>query len=150
AVHDGLVRAVGDRAPAAAALHHIYREPDGIITIPSLAIAEGRPAGWNPADWDDHDDEWLEPEWQRALTAEACSGTTRHWDATFQRYLGLLTRACRKARKTWRATGRDIVVLVLDDEFAELLVRRVLPAAEVHLMFPEFDERFAALARWER
>ncbi|MBM2620217.1 HEAT repeat domain-containing protein [Actinoplanes sp. LDG1-06] len=156
-VHDGIVAAVVSAASGehlgAAALHHLYREQDGVITLPSLAVT-GDPEGWSPADWTFDDDEWLPDEvgrqWEKNLTTAACSGTTARWHATFRKYLGTLVRACKAARKTLRTRGvvdRNFVVVLLDDEHHAELIRRVLPASDVRRLFPELDERTAELAR---
>jgi hypothetical protein len=148
----------------AAALAHIYRETDGPITLPGLgvnsdeALARFPDLRWSPADWEGYDDGWLGAEtgaWERALTEEACRGTTRQWETTFRRYLTVLVKACRRVRRSLVADGvtdREFVVLVLDDELHESLVKRVLPAAEVARHFPELDERarIAALPEAER
>jgi hypothetical protein len=172
ALADALVQAVRSTVAEhsqerlyAAVLDHIYRETDGQIRLPSLGMnsveALGRlPAEqrdqlrWSPADWDFYSDEWLAEEearrWGQALTAEACRGTTRQWESTFRRYLALLVRVCKRARRALRAsgvTGRDFVVLVFDDEFGETLVKRVLTRGEVSRLFPQFDERTLELAR---
>ncbi|GAB2848471.1 hypothetical protein GCM10027176_59940 [Actinoallomurus bryophytorum] len=172
ALTDALVRAVrsaiaehpGERFYAAA-LDHIYRETDGRIALPclgmntvealaSLPAREQADLRWSAADWDHYSDVWLpgdlDRDWERALTAEACRGTTRQWASTFRRYLGMLVRVCRRARASLRSSGltdRDFVVLLLDDEYHETLVRRVLPRSEVSRHFPGFDERAAELAR---
>ncbi|WP_053716167.1 DUF4303 domain-containing protein [Saccharothrix sp. NRRL B-16348] len=168
---DGVVRFVGSAVrdhPGerfyAAVLDHVYREEDGPIALPSLGInsvealarepaeqqAELR---WNAPDWDLYRDGWLPDgsteRWEQALTAEACSGTTRQWQATFDRYLTTLVRVCRRARTTLRRNGDthpDFVVVLLDDEHHETLIKRVLTAGEVRRHFPELDERSVALA----
>ncbi len=148
----------------AAVLAHIYRETDGPITLPGLGVnsvealdrfpAEVRAdLRWSPADWDGYDDSWLGADagaWEQALTAEACRGSTRQWDATFRRYLAVLVKACRRARRSLAADGvtdRDFVVLLLDDELHEPLIKRILPAGDVRRHFPELDRRAAELAR---
>lgn len=170
-LHDGVVRtvtaAVRDRTGErfyAAVLDHIYREQDGVIALPvfginSVEALARKPAElqdevrWNAPDWDDYADDWLPPEvaehWQRALTAEACAGTTDHWNETFKRFLATLVRVCRRARKTLRANGvtdKDFVVVLIDLDDYESLIKQVLTAAEVSRHFPELDERAVALA----
>ncbi|MEV4546208.1 DUF4303 domain-containing protein [Micromonospora echinaurantiaca] len=151
---DALVRAVrstvadrpGERFYAAV-LDGIYRETDGRITLPTfgmnsvealarVAVEEQADLWWSAADWDYYDDEWLAADvaeaWERALTAEACRGSSRQWERTFRRYLAMLVRVCRRARATLHTGGvtdPDFVVLLLDTEYQETLVRRVLPVA---------------------
>jgi hypothetical protein len=172
-LHDGVVQSVGEAVgnhPGeqfyAAVLYDIYAEEDGLIALPSFGINSvealaREPAGlqaqlrWSAPDWDGYHDDWLPDDlaghWEKALTAEACSATTRHWRKTFGRYLATLVRVCRQARVTLRTngvTGRDFVVLLLlDNEYHETLIRRVLTAGEVRRHFPELDERSVALAR---
>jgi hypothetical protein len=159
ALTDALVRAIGaaavhpGRRLYAAALYGLYRETDGVITIPSLAAntveaLHGRESlRWSPADWCHLDDGWLPDgtRWERALTAYACRGSTRQWDAALSRFLAVLVRVCRNARKT--LPDRDCVVLLLDDAHHESLLRRVLGRAELYRLFPEYDAKAAALSR---
>ncbi|MDG6109866.1 DUF4303 domain-containing protein [Dactylosporangium aurantiacum] len=89
--------------------------------------------------------------WAQALTAFACRAGTRQWHDAFRRYLAALVTVCRQARRQPRDAGvvdRSFVVVVLDDEHREDLLRRVLPEREVHRLFPEFDRRRAELARY--
>ncbi|HEX5540248.1 MAG TPA: DUF4303 domain-containing protein [Micromonospora sp.] len=169
---DALVQAVrstvaehSDERFYAAALDRIYREIDGRITLPNLAMnsvealaqlpAEAQAeARWNAADWDHYDDEWLSEDlardWERQLAAEAYRGTTRQWEATFRRYLSMLVRVCKRARVALRASGvidREFVVLLLDDEYHETLIKRVLTKGEVSRYFPDYDQRAVELAR---
>ncbi|MFI5490506.1 DUF4303 domain-containing protein [Micromonospora echinaurantiaca] len=149
----------------AAVLDGIYRETDGRITLPTfgmnsvealarVAVEEQADLWWSAADWDYYDDEWLAADvaeaWERALTAEACRGSSRQWERTFRRYLAMLVRVCRRARATLHTGGvtdPDFVVLLLDTEYQETLVRRVLARGEVRRYFPEFEERAAEVAR---
>lgn len=171
AVHEGVVRSVisamgdhpGERLYVAV-LDHLYREEDGPIALPLLGINSvealaREPAEhqadlrWSAPDWGTYHDRWLPEDstgrWEKALTAEACSGTTRQWRTTFDRYLTMLVRVCRQARTTLRQNEDvhpDFVVLLLDDEYHETLIRRVLTTTEVRRHFPELDERSAAAA----
>ena len=169
---DALVRAVRstvaehpDERFYAAVLDGIYRETDGRITLPNLRmnsvealaqlpVEEQADLRWSAEDWDYYDDEWLAEDsaraWERTLTAEACRGTTRQWELTFRRYLTMLVRVCKRARTTLQTSGvtnPDFVVLLLDAEHHETLVRRLLPRSEVRRYFPEFEERAVELAR---
>ncbi|MFB6718639.1 DUF4303 domain-containing protein [Kribbella sp. NPDC056345] len=144
----------------AAALGGIYREQDGVITRPSLGVnsveelkqhpLEDQPdLRWSLFDWEHLDDDWL-PEaqqWEQALTAEACRD---NWESTFQGYLMMLVRVCREVRTCLRTSGvvgPDFLVLVIDDEHHELLVRNILTPSEVGRHFPELDVRAAEVAR---
>ncbi|MEV6447325.1 DUF4303 domain-containing protein [Amycolatopsis sp. NPDC051716] len=171
-LHDGVVRAVasavadhpGERFYAAA-LNHVYREEDGHITLPLLGInslealalepAELRAElRWSAPDWDLHRDDWLPgnaaERWEKDLTTHACSGTAEHWQATFDRYLTTLVGVCLRARETLCEQGvthDDFVVLLLDEEQHETLIRQVLTADEVRRHFPDLDARAAELTR---
>ncbi len=168
AVTDAAVRTV--RAMPAgrwyvAAFGEIYRETDGVVTLPmfgmnTLDALDGYPPEdreglrWSLPDWADCDLDWLpEPDrrrWEEALTAHACRGSTRQWQAAFDRYLTTLANACRQARRQLVAAGvvdRDFVVLVLDDDGDEALLRRILPEPELQRLFPEYDRRRTELAR---
>ncbi len=151
----------------AAALGGIYREERGVISRPTLgvnsveALEEQPDLRWSMFDWDHLDDDWLtEAErWEQALTAEACRERTSHWESTFQRYLMMLVRVCREVRTRLRTSGvvgPEFLVLVIDDEHHELLVRSILTPSEVGRHFPELDvraaevERVAALPESER
>lgn len=169
---DALVEAVRstvadhpDQRFYAAVLDRIYRETDGRLTLPSLAMnsvealaqlhaEEQAEVRWSAADWDHYDDEWLAEDlardWERRLTAEACRGTTRQWEVTFRRYLSMLVRVCKRSRVALRTSGvtdREFVVLLLDDEYHETLIKRVLTKREMSRHFPEYDQRAVELAR---
>ncbi|MBE1490993.1 DUF4303 domain-containing protein [Plantactinospora soyae] len=161
----GLVAEHSEQQFYVAAFGEIYRELDGLIRLPmfgmnSLEAVREYPAEdredlrWSLADWEDCDLDWLAEQdhrrWQEALTAFARRGSTRQWQEAFSRYLTALAKACRQARKQLRAAGvveRDFVVLVLDHDGQEALLRRVLPERELHRLFPEYDRRRAELAR---
>ncbi|PMR58795.1 hypothetical protein C1A38_22760 [Verrucosispora sp. ts21] len=172
ALVDALVQAVrsavaehpGERFYAAV-LDGVYRETDGQITLPNLGmnsiealaqlpVEDQADVRWSAADWDHYDDEWLAGDlardWERQLTEEACRGTTRQWEATFRRYLSMLVRVCKRSREVLRTSGvtdRDFVVLLLDDEYHEVLIKRVLTKGEVSRYFPGYDQRAVELAR---
>ncbi|GAB3929259.1 hypothetical protein GCM10029976_028560 [Kribbella albertanoniae] len=147
----------------AAALGGIYREERGVISRPSLGmnsvealnqhpLEEQPDVRWSMFDWDHLDDDWLAEaqRWEEALTAEACRERTSHWESTFQRYLMMLVRVCREVRTRLRTSGvvgPEFLVLVIDDEHHELLVRHVLTPSEVGRHFPELDVRAAEVAR---
>jgi hypothetical protein len=145
----------------AAAFDRVYRETDGVVGLPNLgvttveAVADTPVHGWwNPADWEHYEDCWLDEEqwryWGLALTDEACRSTVRHWEATFRRYLTTLVRVCKGTRKALRdkgSTGPDFVVLFLDDEHHDELIRRVLAPRELARVFPALDGKAAEYAR---
>lgn len=150
---DQAIRAQPDRHWYAAALWLIYAETDGMIGLPALSLnSEEALAGqpdvrWNPADWEDLADDWLPARWQSALTDHA-SG--RNWQRVFDRYLTVLVRACRQSRKSLRAKGYQGLVVIIDDDQYEPLLRRCLTAAEIRRHFPELDEELAERTRVAR
>ncbi|MBL6280337.1 DUF4303 domain-containing protein [Micromonospora fiedleri] len=169
---DALVRTVQtviaqrpDQRFYAAAWGEIYRETDGAITLPMFGMnsreaVQQRPAehradvAWSIADREEFDLDWLPANvnrrWQQELTAFARRGNTRQWEQTFGRYLTALVTACRRARRRLRDSGvvdRDFLVLVLDHEHAEVLLRRVLSERELHRHFPDLDRRRVEMAR---
>ncbi|GAA0896340.1 hypothetical protein GCM10009558_084080 [Virgisporangium aurantiacum] len=159
---DALVRAVSalvadrhDERFYAAALWLLYRETDGPIRLPMLAVnteqALGRlPADerddlrWSPADWEYDDVDWLSGDvarrWEHDLAAHARRGTVAQWDATFDRFVTALVTVCRRAR---RGLG-GLPVVVLDAELHATVVPRILTKAETRRMFPELDEQTRA------
>ena len=95
----------------AAVLDHIYREADGQITLPNFGINSIEALAqhpvekqsrlrWSGPDFDRYYIDWLDEDqtrqWERALTAEACRGSTRQWESTFRRYLTMLVRVCKR------------------------------------------------------
>src|SRR5436190_14870299 len=157
-----LVRAVSalvadhrDERFYAAALWLLYRETDGPIQLPMLAVnteqaLDRLPADqrgdvrWSPADWEYDDVAWLSDDvarrWEHDLAAHARRGTVAQWDATFDRFVTALVTVCRRARR-----GLDgLPVVVLDAELHATVVPRILPKAQIRQMFPELDERTRA------
>ena len=139
----------------AAALWLLYRETDGPIRLPMLAVNteqaldrlpadERNDVRWSPADWEYDDVDWLSDDvarrWEHDLAAHAGRGTVAQWDATFDRFVTALVTVCRKAR---RGLG-GLPVVVLDPELYERVVPRILTKAETRRMFPELDERTRA------
>ncbi|MBO2449160.1 DUF4303 domain-containing protein [Actinomadura barringtoniae] len=164
----GVVAKVTERAGQASGLYaavlgEIYAETDGLIRLPMLgANSEEELAGdedlrWSLPDWDTVWESWLPEDrwsqWERALTDEAGRSTTRHWERTFTKYLNVLTRVCKRARKDLRTTGvtdREFVVVVLtNDQDEERLLRRVLGVRELYRLFPAYDRAAAWIAEVE-
>jgi hypothetical protein len=157
-----LVRAVSalvadhtDERYYAAALWLLYRETDGPIRLPLLAVnseqaldrlpaAERDDVRWSPAGWEYDDVDWLSDvvahRWEHDLAAHARRGTVAQWDATFDRFVTALVTVCRRAS---RGLG-GVPVVVLDAELHETVVPRILTKAQISRMFPELDERARA------
>lgn len=162
ALVEGIRSAIAERPDAgydAAALDHVYRETDGPIMLPYLALRDAEAAGdpdrwWSTADWGDYEVEWLTDErrrhWERVLASYAGGGSRRRWEATFERYLTVLVRVCKRARTTLHtagATDRAFIVVLFDDARHEAILRRILPERELHRHFPELDEHAVEVAR---
>jgi hypothetical protein len=148
----------------AAALHGIYREELGVISLPRLALQDAAvdtPASpqldASPCDWSYDTEEWCSMPWaqgwEEQLTAQATNGSVQQWHSTFDRYLTSLVRICKVARRGLRAAGgtdRNFMCIVLDDEHYESLLRRCLTTTQRRRHFPAFDARAAAVARANR
>ncbi|MBC9715009.1 DUF4303 domain-containing protein [Streptomyces sp. TRM66268-LWL] len=147
---------VGDRLYAAV-LGEFYAETDGVIRLPMLganseeALAADVDARWSLPDWDTVWHPWL-PEarwefWERSLTEEACRGSVRHWERTFDRYLTSLVHVCKRARKQLRTEGVTdqgfVVVVLTDDDTEDGLLRRILGVREMRRLFPAYEEAAA-------
>jgi hypothetical protein len=166
---EGFARAClarGERLYAVAAWL-FYAETGGVIDLPIFAaaseewfagyLAQARTQHelsstlwedlrWNPADWPfQHEDiHWSDPQtwraWSGALTAEA-AGDEAHWDAVHERFLELVTRACRAVAerlRAERAVPEGFVVVAMDE--AEELVPRSLDPAELEHHFPHLRQ----------
>jgi hypothetical protein len=145
----------------AAALSHIYCETDGVIGLPLLgidtvsALAErgGADDGlpWNPPDWEYVNDAWLPGDegrrWQHALTAHACRGSTADWNTAYGQYLAMLVRVCLRCRAVLQEQQDDFLVLLIDEDRPEELIRATLTAGEVQRHFPSFERHAAEVVR---
>jgi hypothetical protein len=156
----------------AAALFEVYRETEGVISLPQLSLqsaqglsglstSEREAIWWSPPDWDRYLDDWLPgaADWERELTAEACAGDRAHWREAFHRYQEMLVEVCLRAREILRPDGGPasrMLVLVIDDEHYERLIRACVTEAEEAEHFPGFAadaaerERVAALPEPEQ
>jgi hypothetical protein len=160
AVRSAIASAPGERFYAAA-LGHIYSETGGMISLPLLGIDtasalagrgdadDGLP--WNPADWEYVDDAWLPggkgERWEHALTAYACRGSTAEWNAAYGEYLATLVRVCLRSRATLREQQEDFLVVFIDEDRPEELIRATMTADEVQRNFPSFERHAAEVAR---
>ncbi|WP_442510396.1 DUF4303 domain-containing protein [Novipirellula sp. SH528] len=138
----------------ALAFHESYRELDGQMNLPQLAVnsleaaqqiksAEDNGLKWNPADWT-----WQnvlaieeEPLSQLAddLNEEANRSTQNHWRKTEKRFLSVLVRIAKSIRKTFERderTTKDFVVYVSDE--AEDILRRCVPKSLFERLFAEY------------
>jgi hypothetical protein len=138
----------------AVALSGLYRELDGVLTLPTLGAAvakAGAAAGeaegfwsarWNPGDWDFPEIELRKQpalRLERALTREACRDTQAHWTAVEARYFEVLVAVARRlgeAAPSLLATTDDFVAFISDEEGGPALAARTIA--------PELVARFFA------
>jgi len=145
----------------AAALHSVYREELGTIGLPSLALhsaaADNSDAvrlDAHPCDWHHSIDGWCPrswaSRWQAALMLEATAVSMPQWHATFDHYLTSLVRVCTDARTALHArdeTQQGFLVVVVDEQHHEPLLRRCLTETQLAQHFPAVATRAAARAR---
>lgn len=156
-------RAGGGDRPYAAGLAEIYAETDGVIRLPMLGavsqeeVARDEDLLWSVPDWETQWFEWLPEDrwqhWEKTLTDEAGRSSTRHWERTYARFLTVLIRVCKRARKQLLAAGvtdrRFVVVVLTDDDDEERLLRRVLGERELSRLFPSYGRAAALMAEME-
>jgi hypothetical protein len=128
----------------ACALAAVYREEDGVLSLPTLAVARESGAAppsddgfwgerWNPPDWS-HPAVGLSSEvcerLEKALCAEACRSTPEHWKNVEQRLFHVLLRLARNLRKEFPSllpATPDFVCFVHDEELGFQLARQSIP-----------------------
>jgi hypothetical protein len=128
----------------ACALFAVYREEDGVISLPTLAVACESGAAlpgdegfwgerWNPPDWS-HPAVGLSREvcerLEKGLCAEACRSTPEHWQKVEQRLFHVLVRLARKLRKDLPSllpATPDFVCFVHDEELGFQLASQSIP-----------------------
>ncbi|WP_158581649.1 HEAT repeat domain-containing protein [Actinomadura spongiicola] len=164
----GVVEKVTERAGTgerlyAAGLAEIYAETDSVIRLPMLgAVSHDEVAAddallWSVPDWKTQWFEWLPEDrwqhWEQKLTYEAGRSSTLHWNRTYARFLTVLTRVCKRARKQLLAAGvtdrHFAVVLLTDDDDEERLLRRILSERELYRLFPGYVQANAWKAEME-
>lgn len=165
-----LVGAVPGQQPYAVAFSEFYAETTGVIYLPNLALATEE---WvpepscrlSPPDWEHQDYEWSDTEanWGDRLI-EAVSGLPRvQWEQAWERFAQAMLTIAAGVRTALVADGTlpPDVVVYLDDEDGDLLVRSLTPE-ELRRHFPEYvagaeaeravlalpvEQRVAALAK---
>ena len=143
----------------AVALYGVYRELDGILSLPLLAAGTESSAAppdkngfhgerWNPHDWKFTEIALREQqalELERALIAEATRGTQQHWQKVEARHMAGLVRLARRLRKVSRdllSVTEDFVWFVHDEEGgAELAARTIAPSLFAKLFAPQVAEQ---------
>jgi hypothetical protein len=156
-LHDELALALADVGRArpearfyAVALHGLYRELDGLLSLPHLAAAidgalpasEGFwSAYWSPGDWELSEID-LRPapalRLERALTREANRDTQAHWRDVEARYLELLVRVAVRLRDrapSLLSTTDDFVLFINDEALGPDFAARTMPPALVARFF---------------
>lgn len=148
----------------AVAFYGVYRELDGVISLPIIA-ANTRSAGaapdeagfwgarWSPADW--KYTEVVSPTGhermlalEKALTAYATRGTQSQWQGTLERFERVLVRTTRRLRDALselHPTTDDVVVFWFDAEGGMPLAARTIPKSLVRRHFAPQVERSRAL-----
>lgn len=74
-----------------------------------------------------------------------CRGSRADWGAAHGEYLATLVRVCLRPRVILREQQDDILVLLIDDDHPEELIRAVLTEDEVQRHFPSFGRRDAEM-----
>lgn len=155
----GSLAALGQSHPTqvfyAVALHGVYAELDGLLSLPQLGantVEAGAPpdgsfwgARFNPGDWEhaevplDHDRALA---LERSLTDEACRDTPEHWENTHEKYLRVLVRLAGRLRDeapTLLQLSPDFVAFVHDEAQAEL-ARETIDSERFQTLFPTTAE----------
>jgi HEAT repeat protein len=151
----GALAALGQSHPTqvfyAVALHGVYAELDGLLSLPQLGantVEAGAPpdgsfwgARFNPGDWE-HAELPLDQDralaLERALTEEACRDTPEHWADTHEKYLRVLVRLAarlRDAAPTLLPVSPDFVAFIHDEAQVEL-ARETIAPEHFNALFP--------------
>lgn len=139
----------------AIALHESYREFDGDIGLPLLAInsietlqqeQKTSPVQyeWNPADWCSWDimsagDTLVQL--QAALIAEATRSTVAHWEKVEKRFMNVMVRVCKSLHRRFvehPQTTKDFVVYFDDQEGGFELIEKCVSADLFAKHFSEY------------
>jgi len=143
--------AAGEKAYAVA-FSEFYAERSGCIYLPNLALAteESVPdpdCRFSPPDWEYQEYEWgeTEPNWGERLTDAVTDLPGPRWDAAWNRFSEAMLSIAAGTRAALVADGTlaPDVVVYLDDEEADLLVRSVTPE-ELRTHFPAYAAAAAA------
>lgn len=141
-----LVGAAAGQQPYAVAFSEFYAETTGVIYLPNLALATEETVPepscrFSPPDWEHQDYKWSDTagHWGDRLV-DAVSGLPRaQWDQAWERFAQSMLTIAAGMRAALVADGTlpaDVVVY-LDDEDGDLLVRSLTPD-ELHRCFPEY------------
>lgn len=141
-----MVQTAASETPYAVAFSEFYAETTGVIYLPNLALAteesvEDPDCRFSPPDWEYQDYEWGETDsgWGEQLSA-AVTGLPRvQWEQEWDRFAQAMLNIVAGTRTALVADGtlpHDVVVY-LDDEAGDLLVRSVTPE-ELLRHFPDY------------
>ncbi len=141
-----MVSAAAGQQPYAAAFSEFYAETTGVIYLPNLALATEESVSepdcrFSPPDWEHQDYEWSDTDarWGDRLI-DAVSGLPRaQWEQAWERFAQAMLTIAAGVRAALVADGTlpaDVVVY-LDDEDGDLLVRSLTPD-ELRRHFPDY------------
>lgn len=144
----------------AAAIHESYRELDGQIAFPWLALntlenlPEGEDTGvkYNPPDWKWPDLEASTKELERLwdqLQIEANRSTQAHWLKTEKRFVATMVRTVKRLYREFKdhpRMSKDFFVFFADEDNQLELLKKCLPKK---LLMHHFGEAFEAEAERE-
>ncbi|OBK02455.1 hypothetical protein A5637_17420 [Mycolicibacterium fortuitum] len=141
-----MVRAAASETPYAVAFSEFYAETTGVIYLPNLALAtqesvEDPDCRFSPPDWEHQDYEWGETnsEWGDRLSTAVTDLPREQWEQEWDRFAQAMLNIAARTRTALVADGTlpDDVVVYLDDEAGDLLVRSVTPE-ELVRHFPDY------------
>lgn len=140
----------------ALAFHESYRELDGQMTLPQLAVnslesaqesalSQENALWWSPAEWRWQNVLAIDAEPLSQLTEdlneEANRGSQNHWRKTEKRFLSILVRIAKSLRRTFEPdarTSKDFVVYVSDESEDIDIVKRCVPRRLFQKHFAEY------------
>ncbi|WKG05832.1 DUF4303 domain-containing protein [Mycolicibacterium sp. HK-90] len=141
-----LVASAPSETPYAVAFSEFYAETTGVIYLPNLALAteesvEDPDCRFSPPDWEHQHYEWgdTESQWGERLSAAVTGLSRTQWEQEWDRFAQAMLNIVAGTRTALVADGTlpaDVVVY-LDDEAGDLLVRSVTPE-ELLRHFPEY------------
>lgn len=141
-----LVASAPAETPYAVAFSEFYAETTGVIYLPNLALAteesvEDSDCRFSPPDWHYQDYEWgdTDSEWGDRLCAAVTGLAREQWEQEWERFARAMLNIAAGTRTALVTDGTlpDDVVVYLDDEAGDLLVRSVTPE-ELLRHFPEY------------
>lgn len=141
-----MARAATSETPYAVAFSEFYAETTGVIYLPNLALAteesvEDPDCRFSPPDWEHQDYEWGETDsaWGDRLSTAVTGLPREQWEHEWDRFAQAMLNIAARTRTALVADGTlpEDVVVYLDDEAGDLLVRSVTPE-ELVRHFPDY------------